>query len=434
MARRRSRVVSSYHLDSLNNVNVIQRTATAVVEKTFSYFTKNNESSRPKPTVVVHKPITRIQGGVTTKPIINSKEVNNGRTYTKTYANPLTPVVESAKIPSVQIDHSKYMPKHNNQQQTTHVTETVSQTNPKPTLEAPKQQEAPKQPKKKYPAVRTSFNYETDTFVVNGTSVRGSSHIVTNDPCQDYSDFKDLGKGWAIAVTADGAGSCKKSHQGSRANCIKAIQFYSEILTNYGWVENNYEPSELDWHMESCKVFDRIFKDSCKYANAKGFNPRELSATIIVNVITPYGLLVAHIGDGRAGYLNSKDEWLPSINPHKGEESNQTVFLHSNMHSVVGFKMSGVYVPECKIIKDDIKAFTLMSDGCEKSTWICSLFENEQFSDPNKPHAPFFNNVINHLKKTDTPNSDLSEILIDGTAAFKKETDDKTIIIGYKKD
>lgn len=433
----RSRIVSGYY--SPIETNTIARRTVSVVDKTINFV---NKALAPTQPVVTPKPLTT--------------------------PNPPQPL----KI-TKQEDHSKYMPKvnntsvgpkptttpkqvvnltNNNQGKTYNATEvfnaspstTVAQfslNNPiqnktvPPSVVAMSEatSEVVKEKPKKYPAIRTSFSDNTGTFVVNGTSVRGSSHITSNDPCQDYSMYENLSNGWAIAVTSDGAGSCKKSQQGSKANCIKAIQFFKEILTNYGWIENNYIPSELDWHMEASKVYERIYKDACKYAKAKCFNPQELSATIIVNIITPYGLLVSHIGDGRAGYLNGKDEWVSSIEPHKGEESNQTVFLHSNMHSKVGFKMSGVYVPECRVIVDEVKAFTLMSDGCEKSTWICSVFENEMFSDPNKPHAPFFNNVIKHLKETDTPNQDLSEILMGGTAAFKKETDDKTIIIGYKK-
>ena len=181
-------------------------------------------------------------------------------------------------------------------------------------------------------------------------------------------------------------------------------------------------------------IFKHVYNNAKTYAEKHNMKASELSATVIVTVHTPFGLLTAHIGDGRSAYLNSKNEWISTTIPHKGEEANQTVFLHSNMHTIVGgFKMNGLYVPNTQVITDEVKAFVLTSDGCEKATWQCSSFQNEQWTDPNKAHAPFYNNLIKHLNANkDNAEKIISDIL-QFAPNFKGETDDKTMLLGFIK-
>ncbi|MGL5692086.1 MAG: PP2C family serine/threonine-protein phosphatase, partial [Bacteroidales bacterium] len=278
------------------------------------------------------------------------------------------------------------------------VQQPVQQTQPVQQPEPVKQIPTVQEPPVVHPELATSFYNTENNFHVLGASVRGSSHITSNDPCQDFCIYKSIAPNWGVAVTADGAGSCKLSHKGSMGNCNKAAKFIANQINTLKWPDTNYIPSELEWNMLVIHTLNKIVKDSEKYAESHNLSLSQLSATIIINVHTPFGLLVAHVGDGRAGYLNGDNKWVASITPHKGEESNQTVFVQSNAHAKPMFKMSDVYVPETKVIIDDVKAFVAMSDGCEKATWLCSLFENDMFTDPNKPYEPFFNGLVNYLK------------------------------------
>src|ERR1043166_3667928 len=123
------------------------------------------------------------------------------------------------------------------------------------------------------------------------------------------------------------------------------------------------------------------------FAKEKGYEFSSLACTIIVVIYTPNGLLVTHVGDGRAGYC-LEGEWKPLIVPHKGEEANQTIFLSSKIWAQDdSFIMSGVPVPESKVVEGKVAAFTLMSDGCEHHAFECSKIDptTHRWSDPNLP-------------------------------------------------
>jgi hypothetical protein len=94
---------------------------------------------------------------------------------------------------------------------------------------------------------------------------------------------------------------------------------------------------------------------------------------------------VGHIGDGRAGFCSSAGgEWVSILTPHKGEEANQTIFITNNWWSKSNFIMSGVSVPEARVIRKNPSAFTIMSDGCEAHSFECSIMDKatNKWSDP----------------------------------------------------
>ncbi|MBK7438376.1 MAG: protein phosphatase 2C domain-containing protein [Saprospiraceae bacterium] len=43
------------------------------------------------------------------------------------------------------------------------------------------------------------------------------------------------------------------------------------------------------------------------------------------------GLICSHIGDGRAGYQDNENTWHSVLEPFKGEEANQTIFITSDI-------------------------------------------------------------------------------------------------------
>lgn len=281
------------------------------------------------------------------------------------------------------------------------------------------------------------FMYDDNSVSIIGASVIGNSHISMNLPCQDCCNYENLGNGWGIAVTSDGAGSAEHSETGSKIVTNRAIEHFKQYLTTKGWTTRNYIPTDAEWTQVAYNIIKAVYNDMKTFAEAKSLEVKSLNATVIVVIHTPYGLLVCHVGDGRAGYRNTIGEWKSIITPHKGDEANQTIFVTSDFWGIPNYVMSGVMVPECRVIRDKVTAFTLMSDGCESTSWLYNQQnENGRFYDPNLPFAKFFNPLTESLKKMHDDNVSTDERLegwrelLKTGGKFAKEPDDKTMILG----
>lgn len=294
--------------------------------------------------------------------------------------------------------------------------------------------------KEKSPQFQTEkFAIENNEWIIVGASVIGRGHIESNMPCQDSNSYASLGNGWGIAITSDGAGSAKHSHVGSKIVVTRAKTYFEQLILASSWYKNNILPDDITWSKVAFKALKAVRDDMQKFAEEKQVKLESFAATVIVVVHTQKGLLVAHIGDGRAGYQDKSGTWHSLITPHKGEEANQTIFITSDFWNIPFYEMSGVSVPETRVIRESAKSFVLMSDGCEHTSWDCNLYNADKgiYYDPNTPHVAFFNPLIETLKehrKEQLPFIDRSEkwsnYLDKGNKSFIKETDDKTMILG----
>lgn len=283
------------------------------------------------------------------------------------------------------------------------------------------------------------FAVENNEWIIVGASVIGRGHIESNMPCQDSNSYVSLDNGWGIAITSDGAGSAKHSHVGSKIVVTRAKAYFEQLILASSWYKNNILPDDITWSKAAFKALKAVRDDMQKFAEEKQAKLESFAATVIIVVHTPMGLLVAHIGDGRAGYQDKSGTWHSLITPHKGEEANQTIFITSDFWNIPFYEMSGVSVPETRVIRESAKSFVLMSDGCEHTSWDCNLYDADKgiYYDPNTPHVAFFNPLIETLKehrKEQLPFIDRSEkwsnYLDKGNKSFIKETDDKTMILG----
>lgn len=283
------------------------------------------------------------------------------------------------------------------------------------------------------------FATENNGWIIVGASVIGRGHVGSGFPCQDSNSYAILGNGWGIAITSDGAGSAKHSHVGSKIVVTRAKVYFEQLILASSWYKNNTLPDDMTWSKTAFKAFKAVRDDMQKFAEDKQTKLESLAATAIVVVHTPMGLLVAHIGDGRAGYQDKSGAWHSLITPHKGEEANQTIFITSDFWNIPFYEMSGVSVPETRVIRESATSFVLMSDGCEHTSWDCNLYDADKgiYYDPNTPHVAFFNPLIETLKehkRGQLPFADRSEkwsnYLDKGNKSFIKETDDKTMILG----
>ena len=101
--------------------------------------------------------------------------------------------------------------------------------------------------------------------------------------------------------------------------------------------------------------------------------------------------------------------------------------------------VSGVMVPEARVINQPVSAFTLMSDGCENTSWLHNQLNNAtgRFYDPNTPHKGFFEPLFQKLQQYRAQGISENErakewykFIKEGNQKFRDETDDKTMILG----
>lgn len=278
-------------------------------------------------------------------------------------------------------------------------------------------------------------NTAKNQWMVVGAAAIGRSHLSSNPPipCQDNYLNQEIGNGWGISVVSDGAGSATNSHWGSEFVVQNATALFRQVVEKNDWHRRNILPSQKDWHEAAKLVFAQIVANLGTYAQDKGVNVGTLACTAIVAVYSPIGILITHVGDGRAGCCNESGEWNAMIKPWRGQEANVTVFLTSPI-----WDEPDEYV-ESKVINEKLIAFTLMSDGCEMHAFETGLFDEklQRYIELNRPFLKFFQPLVTTLKKLHQDGTPYEEIMAkwrgfieSGNEGLKNETDDKTMVLG----
>lgn len=275
----------------------------------------------------------------------------------------------------------------------------------------------------------------TGKWLVVGASVAGKSHTDAEPPtlCQDSYEITPLPRNWGVAVICDGAGSAKYAEEGAIFVATQTAKLVAQSIEENSWIEQGKLPSLQKWEACAQNALLKTRHQLEAYANKREISAKELACTVIILVYSPIGLLVAHIGDGRAGYCNQQNQWLPLIKPWKGEEANQTVFITSDIWENPTDFLKTTVIAEKPI------AFTLMSDGCENHAYLTGIFDHDQqqYLEINKPYPQFFDPLVttlNHLYRQHTPEEEIkqkwTDFVTNGNAGLTNEPDDKTLILG----
>ncbi len=268
---------------------------------------------------------------------------------------------------------------------------------------------------------------------VFGVSLIGRSHIATNDKCQDYHRYSDLGYGWHIFLLSDGAGSAKESHRGSKIVCEAGLKLIERTLSKLEWQETNYVPSETEWNIEFtaiCRKLKQYMEEQIDMLD-EDVKTKDFNATLEVLIVTPHSMLSGHIGDGRMGYQSVDNSWHSIMTPHKGEEKNQTLFVLNpwDKNRVPAYKIKGIYVPETRVINEHPKAIMLLSDGCENFSWNCTQYsEYGETLDINTPYVEFWNDLRSELSIDSNLKDSFVKFVETYNEGCLKETDDRTMI------
>jgi hypothetical protein len=240
---------------------------------------------------------------------------------------------------------------------------------------------------------------------VTGASVVGTSHARSGKPCQDYYCYSTsfIGESPIILIAiADGAGSAKHSHIGSRASVEYLLQAIPRRISHPLEANCDFARAIL---AETAGQLNTVAADSeCEVA--------DLACTVLFSVISDYGVFLAQVGDG-AWVIQRNGEYVVPIWPSNGEYINETTFLTSPDWQAT---------LSCHFAPGEVTAIAGFTDGLERIAleWATrSAF------------APFFDPLFEVLRDTSGEQqlgSGLRDLLLSDRFAARTD-DDKTLVL-----
>jgi len=269
-------------------------------------------------------------------------------------------------------------------------------------------------------------------IIARGSSI-GGRHIEENLPCQDSNSvYYDLVLDYGIAIVSDGAGSASHSDLGSNIIVDKGISLLRDKFCKVSF-QDLIQKEQIEVENFFINFYKTLYKHFEEFSLKNDLPIKSLAATSIIVIFNNSGIICSHIGDGRAGYQDSENRWHSILEPFKGEEANQTIFITSDI-----WGKPNEFI-RTKKINDSIQSFTLMSDGCESATFELNRFNDETqlYERLNNPYPKFFNPNVVILRELATAGKSSEEIdglwlkfLHNGNSKFEFEIDDKTLILG----
>lgn len=277
---------------------------------------------------------------------------------------------------------------------------------------------------------------DTADWLFAFASVRGAGHLTDDTPCQDACRV-EVFDGFGIAVVCDGAGSARHSDWGAQHVADSGIFQLKQLMEEHQWHHTQPFPQADVWQKYARQLMLNLRNDLENFALNKDIPFRELACTVITTVWCDKGLLCAHIGDGRAGWRDNSKKWNALICPFRGELANETVFITSDWSGNNDHAFTDRFV-RGHVVEQNVNAFCLLSDGCEKASFSCNLYDEQTgvFYDPNLPYPAFFDPNVKALRQLheqkmsqEQVNQLWASFLKSGNERLLREPDDKTMVL-----
>lgn len=243
----------------------------------------------------------------------------------------------------------------------------------------------------------------------------GTSHIMSDLPCQDYfacCEFKAKAGDVLAAVVSDGAGTASHASAGAKMVCTSFLRQAQAHLANGLDIEDVDADAIMDW-------MDGIRERIGIYAKRANVTPRSCAATLVAVLAGPRSALAVHVGDGAVVVREEgSSDWVVPSWPFQGEYASTTVFVTDNPAPSV------VLTP----IPARLDRVALFSDGLERLV----LDHTTKMA-----HGPFFDRFTAPVatSKADGRDEALSKLLrgyLDGPEVCKRTDDDKSLILGVR--
>ncbi len=177
-----------------------------------------------------------------------------------------------------------------------------------------------------------------------GFSVAGKSHIANGTVCQDAHMIKKLDNGWFVAAVADGVGSAKNSHIGSKLATQTAVEFCCEYMP---W----------DYNLISIKsmlrtAYNYAFKKILRESEKTKQPIESYDTTLTLAIYDGKRIIYGHSGDGAIIGLTIFGDYVEITRPQKGADGISVMPLRA-----------GYTHWKIDAYEEDLRAVMLMTDG-----------------------------------------------------------------------
>ncbi len=163
---------------------------------------------------------------------------------------------------------------------------------------------------------------------------KGTSHISTQTPCQDYAEYKSYGNDYLIGAVSDGAGSRSLSHYGSKIAVETTIKFFTEKLEtsrNKSFLSQDGVQIVFRELIEVVRHEIEIAAQDYYREKGKKVSVGEFACTLLAFVAFPEGIAAMQLGDGFIVVRNYQGKGYDLLfEPSKGEYANETTFVTSS--------------------------------------------------------------------------------------------------------
>ena len=250
------------------------------------------------------------------------------------------------------------------------------------------------------------------------STVRGTSHITQDKPCQDwtYCELHQYGlhKPVLVALVSDGAGSAARSDDGAKAVCQMFADELKECFKDDGTI------SQID--RQFVEKFLKYFRNTMlRFAEADEGNVADFACTFLVALISENQAVFAQVGDGAIVYslTGDCDRHQLAFTPFRGEYANMTHFVTES---------DAAQHLQYELMPDRIDEVALFSDGIERMALNLQTMQ---------PHLPFFRPMFAPVRQATGEGMllDLSQTLtsfLDSEAVNSRTDDDKTLVLASR--
>jgi hypothetical protein len=232
-------------------------------------------------------------------------------------------------------------------------------------------------------------------------SVKGTSHALSGQLCQDYCTGSVTGT-TLFAACADGAGSAELSHLGSKS----AVESFMEEARS---LESAPTREQIENWVDAARA--RAFEE----AAANDTTPRQLASTLLAAIVGENWAAFAQIGDGVIVFDGTEGYEL-AFWPDNGEYVNTTRFLtEDDYRANLRIEVVERHVTELAVLTDGLQMLAIdFSQG--------------------KVHDPFFAPLFGTLKSGLDEETLRASLLafMDSKRVNDRTNDDKTLLLATR--
>ncbi|WP_066925674.1 protein phosphatase 2C domain-containing protein [Murdochiella massiliensis] len=200
-----------------------------------------------------------------------------------------------------------------------------------------------------------------------GISTVGKSHIKKGTCCQDSHYIKKLQNGWYIAAVADGVGSAKNSHIGSKIAAETVVEFCDECMP---W---DYNVISIKSMMRT--AYNYAYKQILRESEQSGEPIESYDTTLSMVIYDGQRIIYGHSGDGAIFGLTTFGDYVEITRPQKSTDGVSVIPLRGGYTQWV-----------IDTYEEDLAAVLLMTDGMLET--LCHYLLRDHERKANKAYVP----------------------------------------------